>query len=135
MTRKDVIRNTLELAEHNLLCYSQNWNMAIPKKGQEEQHQKVSEEVEILRAMLAEEQQKAMISELIMKYVVPESGYNNTPEERDSSEKKLKTMLEAGSIMSIEKMRAIIAEHGLPERVYIDSGSGMDANSAKTSAQ
>lgn len=54
MTRKMILSNKLEMASHNLMCYSENYLMDTPKAGYEEQHKEAAAEVEILKAWLNE---------------------------------------------------------------------------------
>lgn len=54
MTRETILRNRLEMATHNLQCYSKNWAMTEPKDGYEAEHKEAAEEVEMLQAWLKE---------------------------------------------------------------------------------
>lgn len=54
MTRKTILRNRLEMATHNLQCYSKNWAMTEPKDGYEAEHKEAAEEVEMLQTWLKE---------------------------------------------------------------------------------
>ena len=54
MTRETILRNRLEMTNHNLYCCSENYLMTKPKKGMEQEHKKVAEEVEILTAWIKE---------------------------------------------------------------------------------
>ena len=50
MTREMILRNRLEMASHNLLCYSANYLCDTPKDGMEEEHKEAAAEVEMLKA-------------------------------------------------------------------------------------
>lgn len=54
MTRELILRNRLEMAQHNLLCYSANYLCTTPKEGQEDQFKEAAKEVEMLTAWLKE---------------------------------------------------------------------------------
>ena len=54
MTREDILINRLEMASHNLYCYSENYLMDTPKAGHEEEHKAAAAEVEILKVWLKE---------------------------------------------------------------------------------
>ena len=54
MTREWILRNRLEMASHNLMCYSKNYLMDTPKDGCEVQHKEAAAEVELLTAWLKE---------------------------------------------------------------------------------
>jgi len=54
MTRKDVLKEAFQMACHNLLCYSKNYGMTIPREGYEKEFQKHKEEVAVLEEWLKE---------------------------------------------------------------------------------
>lgn len=54
MTRETILRNSLEMATHNLQCYSKNWEMTEPKDGCETEYKEAAEEVGILQTWLKE---------------------------------------------------------------------------------
>jgi len=54
MTREQILRNQLDMASHNLSCYSANLLMDTPKPGYEEQHKEAAAEVEMLKIWLKE---------------------------------------------------------------------------------
>jgi hypothetical protein len=54
MTRETILRNRLEMASHNLFCYSDNYLMNTPKAGYDTEHQDAAAEVEILQNWLKE---------------------------------------------------------------------------------
>ena len=54
MTREKILRDRLEMASHNLMCYSVNLLMDTPKAGYEKQHKEAATEVEMLKAWLNE---------------------------------------------------------------------------------
>lgn len=54
MTREKILRDRLEMAAHNLHCYSSNWDCSEPKEGCEGQHQEAAEEVKMLETWLKE---------------------------------------------------------------------------------
>ncbi|MCD7948283.1 MAG: hypothetical protein LUG13_08350 [Oscillospiraceae bacterium] len=54
MTREKILRDRLEMASHNLLCYSENLLMDKPKAGYEAEHKAAAEEVEMLQVWLKE---------------------------------------------------------------------------------
>ena len=54
MTREMILTNRLEMASHNLYCYSANYLMDTPKAGYEKEHTEAAAEVELLKAWLKE---------------------------------------------------------------------------------
>jgi hypothetical protein len=54
MCRERILRERLEMARHNLYCYSKNLLCTAPKEGNEEQYNDTKAEVEILEAWLKE---------------------------------------------------------------------------------
>lgn len=54
MKREQFLRNRLEMASHNLMCYSADYSMTEPKEGFEAEYKEASEEVEMLQAWLKE---------------------------------------------------------------------------------
>jgi len=54
MTREMILRNRLEMASHNLMCYSETYAMQTPKADYEEQHKEATAEVDILKTWLKE---------------------------------------------------------------------------------
>jgi hypothetical protein len=54
ISRESILRKALEMASHNLYCYSDNYLMTRPKPGKEEDFAECAAEVEILEAWLAE---------------------------------------------------------------------------------
>ncbi len=54
MKREQFLRNRLEMASHNLMCYSANYSMTEPKEGFEAEYKEASEEVEMLQAWIKE---------------------------------------------------------------------------------
>jgi hypothetical protein len=54
MTREMILRNRLEMASHNLDCYSADYLGATPKEGMEKEHAEAAAEVEVLEAWLKE---------------------------------------------------------------------------------
>jgi len=54
MCRERILRERLEMARHNLFCYSKNYLCTAPKEGNEEQYKDTSAEVKILEAWLKE---------------------------------------------------------------------------------
>lgn len=46
MKREQFLRNRLEMASPNLMCYSANYSMTEPKEGFEAEYKEASEEVE-----------------------------------------------------------------------------------------
>lgn len=54
MTREMILRSQLEMAEHNLQCYSKNYICTVPRDGKEEEFKKAAAEVEMLKAWLKE---------------------------------------------------------------------------------
>ena len=54
MTRETILRKALEMAQHNLCCYSANYLNTTPKKGYEKQFEENSKEAEIIETWLKE---------------------------------------------------------------------------------
>lgn len=54
MKREQFLRNSLEMASHNLMCYSASYAMTEPKEGFEAEYKEASEEVEMLQAWIKE---------------------------------------------------------------------------------
>ncbi len=54
MTRTDVLCKALQMADHNLLCYSRTYGMNSPKEGMEAKWEEAREESQILKEMLVE---------------------------------------------------------------------------------
>lgn len=54
MTRESILRSRLEMASHNLYCFSANYLCTIPKEGMEKKHKEAAAEVEMLEAWLKE---------------------------------------------------------------------------------
>lgn len=54
MTREMILRNRLEMSEHNLYCYSKNYICTEPKDGKEKEFKKAAAEVEMLKDWLRE---------------------------------------------------------------------------------
>ena len=54
MTREAILRNRLEMASHNLHCFSANYLGTTPKAGMEAEHAEAAAEVEMLEAWLKE---------------------------------------------------------------------------------
>lgn len=54
MTRETILRNRLDMALHNLQCYSANLLMTEPKEGCEAEYHEAVAEVEMLKAWLKE---------------------------------------------------------------------------------
>jgi hypothetical protein len=54
LTRENFLRDRLEMAQHNLDCYSSNFSCTSPKEGMENQHKETAAEVEMLRTWLKE---------------------------------------------------------------------------------
>jgi len=54
MTRETFLREKLEMASHNLMCYSKNYAMDTPKEGYEERYREAGAEVEMLKVWLKE---------------------------------------------------------------------------------
>ncbi|MCL2704426.1 MAG: hypothetical protein FWE91_12620 [Defluviitaleaceae bacterium] len=54
MTRELILRNRLEMANHNLYCYSGNYLCTIPKQGKEKEFIEATAEVAMLEAWLKE---------------------------------------------------------------------------------
>ena len=54
MTREAILKKALDMASHNLLCYSANLGMTIPKEGKEKEHAEAAAEAELLDAWLKE---------------------------------------------------------------------------------
>lgn len=50
MTRETILRNSLEMATHNLQCYSKNWEMTEPKDGCETEYKEAAEACEVSKA-------------------------------------------------------------------------------------
>jgi hypothetical protein len=54
MTREIILRNRLQMAEHNLQCYSANYLCTVPKEGHETEYEETAAEVEMLKVWLKE---------------------------------------------------------------------------------
>lgn len=54
MTREMILRNRLEMVEHNLYCYSKNYICTVPKDGYEKEFNEAATEVEMLKDWLKE---------------------------------------------------------------------------------
>jgi len=54
MTREMILRDRLDMACHNLLCYSETYLMDTPKAGYEKKHAEAAAEVEMLEDWLKE---------------------------------------------------------------------------------
>lgn len=54
MIRQTILRNRLDMASHNLHCYSANLLMTEPKEGFEAEHEEAAAEVEMLKTWLKE---------------------------------------------------------------------------------
>jgi hypothetical protein len=54
MTREKLLRNQLEMAKHNLCCYSADYLNTTPKAGMEAEHKEAAAEVEMLEIWLKE---------------------------------------------------------------------------------
>ena len=54
MTRLFLLAKYEEMAYHNLLCYSKNYAMTVPKEGYEDEHKKCKEEIRLLNEMIAD---------------------------------------------------------------------------------
>lgn len=54
MTRLNILSKGLEMASHNLYCYSKNMLMDEPKAGYEKEWQEAADEVSILDEWIAE---------------------------------------------------------------------------------
>ena len=54
VTREKVLRDALEMAIHNMYCYSKNWGGNVPKEGHEKEHAEATAEVKILETWLKE---------------------------------------------------------------------------------
>ncbi len=54
MTREQILRNRLEMAQHNLYCFSADYSMDTPKEGSETEYKEALEEVGLLKAWLKE---------------------------------------------------------------------------------
>lgn len=52
MTREKILRIALEMSQHNLYCYSQDFACTLAKKGQETNYTESKEQVEILKVWL-----------------------------------------------------------------------------------
>ena len=52
LTKKDLLLQYLEMAIHNLLCYSRNYLMSEPKEGYEKEWNEAQEEVHLLDEMI-----------------------------------------------------------------------------------
>jgi hypothetical protein len=54
MTKRQLFEKYYQMACHNLLCYSQNYLMTIPKPGYEKEWEEAKQECDLLESMLAE---------------------------------------------------------------------------------
>lgn len=54
MTKRDVLQKAIEMANHNVFCYSANYLMTEPKAGYEKEHKEAVEELQILESILQE---------------------------------------------------------------------------------
>ena len=54
MTRKEMLQNMLEMAYHNLECYSANYLGTKPREGMEAEHKEAAAKVEMLKTWLKE---------------------------------------------------------------------------------
>jgi hypothetical protein len=52
MTRIELLKKYYDMACHNLLCYSRNYAMTVPKEGFEVEWKQVNEECELLQEMI-----------------------------------------------------------------------------------
>ena len=52
--RESILRERLEMAQHNLLCYSKTYLCNAPMEGKENEFKKSLAEIEILKAWLKE---------------------------------------------------------------------------------
>lgn len=55
MTRLEYLEKKREMEYHNLLCYSRNYSMTVPKVGMGEQFKECKESCRIIEELLAEE--------------------------------------------------------------------------------
>jgi len=68
MTRQDILKEALDMANHNTFCYSRNYAMSEPKEGYEDKWKEEKEKADLLEAMIAE---------------MPKSGWNNEKERKE----------------------------------------------------
>ena len=54
ITREKILQDALEMARHNLRCYSSNFSCTTPKEGHEKDYEKEASEIKILEAWLKE---------------------------------------------------------------------------------
>lgn len=54
MTKKDVLQKAIDLANHNVFCYSANYLMTEAKAGYEKEHKEAIEEARLLEEILQE---------------------------------------------------------------------------------
>jgi len=54
VSRESILRETLQMSQHNLLCYSKSFLCNAPKEGKENEYKKSLAEVEILGSWLKE---------------------------------------------------------------------------------
>ena len=54
VTREKILRDALEMAQHNLRCYSTTYSCATPKEGHEKDYEEAATEIKILEAWLKE---------------------------------------------------------------------------------
>lgn len=52
MEKMDLLKKYLDMASHNLLCYSKNYAMTEPKDEYEKEWQETREEIELLKEMI-----------------------------------------------------------------------------------
>lgn len=60
MNRQELLQEFYDLTEHNLLCYSKNYLMTIPKVGYEKNWEDEKEKLEIIKEMIEEERENRM---------------------------------------------------------------------------
>jgi len=69
MTRENILQKNIEMAKHNLYCYSEDYLSSRPKAGCEKEYAETKEELNILESWLKEIQNKN------------DSSKQNTPED------------------------------------------------------
>ena len=57
MTKVELLSKYKGMAEHNLLCYSKNYAMTIPKDGHEDDFEECLQEIKLLETMITEAKQ------------------------------------------------------------------------------
>ncbi|MCL2210828.1 MAG: hypothetical protein FWB95_02780 [Treponema sp.] len=65
MTRENILQKSLEMAKHNLYCYSADYLSSRPKAGYEKEYAQTKEEINVLESWLKEIQNKNDSSDLI----------------------------------------------------------------------